>query len=270
LKQDLTVIDMQGDLDSVLIEIEILAASTREDFKKGFWDNYIKYLEQYNNILSKLHTMKLLNDVSEIEAVSEEHRAYLHVGFSSEEQAKMREITNAASVLANKLKLIVPKERKEQVKEEAIQKVENLCSRFHIIARQIRQRHGNLATLEIHDEYDVQDLMCPLLRVYFDDIRVEDWLPSYAGGASRIDFILKQERIVVEAKMTRAGLEAKQVGEQLIVDIVKYKNSADCGTLVCFVYDPEGRIANPRGLETDLEKTSKELKIRVLIRPTGE
>ncbi|MCU1275952.1 MAG: REase DpnII-MboI, partial [Bryobacterales bacterium] len=29
--------------------------------------------------------------------------------------------------------------------------------------------------------------------------------PSYGGGASRMDFLLKEEQIVVEAKMARAG-----------------------------------------------------------------
>ena len=59
------------------------------------------------------------------------------------------------------------------------------------------------------------------------------------GGASRMDFLLKNEKLVVEAKMTRAALTEKQIGEQLIVDAAGYSTHPDCTILVCFIYDPE-------------------------------
>jgi hypothetical protein len=82
-----------------------------------------------------------------------------------------------------------------------------------------------------------------------------------------MDFLLKRERIVIETKMAREGLDAKKLGEELIVDIARYATHPDCGTLVCFVYDPAGRIRNPAALEGDLSKTHGELVVRVLIRP---
>lgn len=84
-----------------------------------------------------------------------------------------------------------------------------------------------------------------------------------------MDFLLKQEKFVIEVKKTRKGLGARELGEQLIIDIQKYKNHPDCKSLICFVYDPEGRIANPRGVENDLKKDTEGLKVRVLITPTG-
>jgi len=48
-------------------------------------------------------------------------------------------------------------------------------------------------------------------------------LPSFAGAASRMDFLLKAEKIVVECKMARKGLGPKEVGEQLITDIARDK-----------------------------------------------
>ena len=147
--------------------------------------------------------------------------------------------------------------------------VERLCRRFHLVARQLRSRHNGRETLEIEDEYDVQDLLHALLTIYFDDIRPEEWTPSYAGSSSRMDFLLKQEKIVIEAKKTRKGLGAKEVGEQLLIDIQKYKEHPYCSLLVCFVYDPEGRIGNPRGIENDLNKSYDGLPVKVLITPTG-
>lgn len=145
--------------------------------------------------------------------------------------------------------------------------LDGICSRFHDIARQLRKRHDDRPTLDVRDEYDVQDLLHALLRLYFNDIRPEEWTPSYAGASSRMDFLLKQEQVVVEAKKTRANLKDKQLGEQLIIDIARYKAHPDCQTLYCFVYDPEGLIANPKGLESDLSHDYEGLGAIVRVRP---
>lgn len=76
----------------------------------------------------------------------------------------------------------------------------NIFSRFHRVARQLRSRHNGRSTLEIEDEYDVQDLLHALLQLHFDDIRAEEWTPSYAGKSARVDFLLKKEKIVIEVK----------------------------------------------------------------------
>jgi hypothetical protein len=113
-------------------------------------------------------------------------------------------------------------------------------------------------------------LLHALLRLHFEDIRPEEWTPSYAGGAARMDFLLKVEQIVIEAKKTRKGLTARELGEQLIVDIEKYSKHPDCKTLVCFVYDPDGRIANPRGVEADLNSRSDEqIQVLTFIKPSA-
>jgi hypothetical protein len=145
--------------------------------------------------------------------------------------------------------------------------ITKLCERFHQVARQLRSRHGNRQTLDVQDEYDVQDLFHSLLHLDFSDVRTEEWTPSYAGMASRMDFLLKQEGIVIEIKKTRQGLHAKELGSQLIEDIARYQTHPDCDALVCFVYDPEGLISNPRGIENDLNRTEGDLSVRVLIRP---
>lgn len=146
--------------------------------------------------------------------------------------------------------------------------VEQICARFPQLVRQIQKRHDKRPTFDVNDEYDVQDLMHAILKLYFDDIRTEEWTPSYAGGSARIDFLLKDEHLVLETKMTRETLKDKSVGEQLIKDIAQYKEHPDCRTLVCFVYDPKGYITNPKGLETDLQKYSTDkLGVRVCIFP---
>lgn len=152
--------------------------------------------------------------------------------------------------------------------ESSLARLERLCERFHAVARQLRARHDGRHTLEIEDEYDVQDLLHALLQLDFDDIRSEEWTPSYAGGASRVDFLLKREETVIEIKKTRKGLQARQIGEQLLIDIARYAVHPGCKHLVCFIYDPDERIGNPRGLETDLTRTEGSPTVRVFIRPT--
>lgn len=142
-----------------------------------------------------------------------------------------------------------------------------IVDRFHIAARQIRHRHSDRNTLEVEDEYDVQDLFHSLLTLFYDDIRDEEWTPSYAGGASRIDFLLPEIETVVEVKKTRATLSTRELGEQLLVDIAKYKIHPMCRTLYCFVYDPEGRVSNPRGVENDLNDSDGDIVVKVKIVP---
>ena len=144
--------------------------------------------------------------------------------------------------------------------------LQNIFNRFHKVARQLRTRHDSRETLQIKDEYDVQDLLHALLQLHFDDIRPEEWTPSYAGGSGRVDFLLKDEGIVIEVKKTRESLTQKKLGEELIIDRAKYKEHPDCKKMYCFVYDPEGMLGNPAGIKKDLEKGEEDF-IKVFIRP---
>lgn len=151
--------------------------------------------------------------------------------------------------------------------ESDIEKIKIIIQRFHQVAKQLRERYSDRKTIEIEDEYDVQDLFHALLKLYFNDIRPEEYTPSYAGSASRVDFLLKKEKIVIEIKKTRKNLKAKELGEQLIVDIARYQSHPDCRHLICFAYDPEERIANPVGIENDLSETVDNINVSVFINP---
>jgi hypothetical protein len=133
------------------------------------------------------------------------------------------------------------------------------------VQRQLKNRHKSRPTLEVTDEYDAQDLFNSLLRLFFDDIRREEWTPSYAGGASRIDFVLPRYRIGIELKYARQSMTTKDLGEQLIVDTVKYKTHNSVRHLVCLVFDPDGQLNNPRGIEKDLSQPREGLAVTVRI-----
>jgi REase_DpnII-MboI len=147
---------------------------------------------------------------------------------------------------------------------EDIELVERLCRGFAEFLVPLSNRQRDRPPIVMEDEYDVQDLLHGLLRIFFDDVRPEDFTPERAGARSRIDFVLKQPRIVVEAKMTRAGRAAARVGEELIVDIERYRSHPDCDSLVALVYDPERLITNRRSLERDLSGERDGPVIRVI------
>lgn len=121
--------------------------------------------------------------------------------------------------------------------------------------------------MEVEDETDVQDVLQTLLCSQFDDVQTEAWTPSYANGTPRTDLVVKQDGIVVVVKKTRQGISGKTLADQLGVDIARYLGHPSFKTLMCFIYDPEGRIGNPGALEAALTGQQNGRRIEVLISP---
>lgn len=152
---------------------------------------------------------------------------------------------------------------------DAVSTLTNILSRFHRFARQLKHRYNDRNTIDIKDEYDVQDLLHAILSLHFYDVRKEENTPSCAGCSTRADFLLKNEKIIVEVKKTRNSLKDKELGEQLSLDKAHYKVHPDCKILICFIYDPDGLISNPDGLINDLSGEDSGMNTRVIISPNN-
>ncbi len=151
-----------------------------------------------------------------------------------------------------------------------IEVVRRICERFPLYIRQMHKRHAGRPSMAVNDEYDVQDILHSLLILHFEDVRPEEWTPSYAGTNTRMDFLLKAEQVIIEVKMTRRGLDQKRILEELAVDKMRYRTHPDCNALICFVYDPEGRCHNPIALERDAsEVTNTGFQVAVIVAPHG-
>ncbi len=148
---------------------------------------------------------------------------------------------------------------------DSVRTVATIGQRFLDVSRQLERRHGGRTTIQVNDEYDSQDLLHGLLRVFFDDIRREEWSPSYAGAASRIDFLIPRYKLSIELKFSRASMTSKDLGEELIIDIAKYRAHPDVRHLVCLVFDQTGQLQNPRGIERDLSVPKDGLGVTVQI-----
>lgn len=145
--------------------------------------------------------------------------------------------------------------------------IEQIFLKFHEVVKQLRKRYNDRETLDVDDEYDVQDLLHSLLRLNFDTIIPEENAPSFAGVKSRMDFILPEEKIAIETKMTRKGLGVKELVSQLNDDTVFYQKHPNCNILYVLVYDPEGRIDNPRHVEKELGGKKEKIQVIVFIIP---
>ena len=236
---------------------------------KQIFGNNSHYLSDFNNNFS---------DLSELHDTLYPIISYQTKGKNIEDDKIVQNVfTKLCLRFANAIKFIESmieeiknsNDLDESIATNPLSKIKNICNRFHLIASQIRARHENRPTIEIEDEYDVQDLLHAILKLNFDDIRPEEWTPSYAGKSARMDFLLKKEKIIIEVKKTRKGLTGKEVGDQLIIDIQRYQQHPDCKYLICFIYDPEGRIPNPKGIENDLSKTEEGIEIITIITPKG-
>ena len=89
------------------------------------------------------------------------------------------------------------------------------------------------------------------------------------GAPAKMDFLLPELETVVELKMTRPSRSTSELRDELLVDIATYQTHPGCRTLFCIVYDPDGRISNPRGFEADLNGEHGDLVVRVMIVPKG-
>jgi hypothetical protein len=129
----------------------------------------------------------------------------------------------------------------------------------------LKFRREGLPHFTFENEYDVQSLFHALLRPWINDIRSEEYTPSYAGSSTRMDFMLPKYSIVCEIKIVRDKKHGTKIGDELIIDIAHYRVHPNCRQLWAVIYDPQGYIANPSGLIADLEAKSSGFPIHVFV-----
>jgi hypothetical protein len=257
---------MTSGFGNLLIDAKVLFSSAADDLMHKRFATYPSHLKELNRIIRKSNELGI-DDIAIVDEVPDNEKSAVGFIGTDAERAKLSEIVRESKKLVEKIQWNL---KGQATKNEAssIANLNNLFDRFHKVVKQLKSRHDNRQTIEIEDEYDVQDLLRALLNLHFDDIRPEEPTPSCAGKAARMDFLLKKDKIVIETKKTRKGLAAKELGDEILADIGRYSEHQECKTLICFIYDPEERVVNPRGLEHDLmSKSSDSLKVIVAIRP---
>lgn len=142
---------------------------------------------------------------------------------------------------------------------------------FPELARHLRERARGKPAYVIEDEYDVQDLLYVALKPHIPDLTPEEWTPKDAGRAKRIDFVSRAARLCIEVKKPSSRNHAREIPDELKIDIESYYVHQACDTLAVFVYDPYGWMADPAQQERQLSGTrvirGRHVEVIVRIRP---
>jgi hypothetical protein len=149
---------------------------------------------------------------------------------------------------------------------DAVSLVLALGDKLLLVQRSLKKHPHGGAGLTFETEYDDQYIFKALLVQFFEDVRGEDYVPSSAGGNSRVDFVLPDHRLGIELKKASANLGDKELGEQLATDQVRYAPHPKIDHLICLVFDRDGHISNPRALENDLRTDSSSPELAVTVR----
>lgn len=153
---------------------------------------------------------------------------------------------------------------------EALELLEKIARRlpiaFSILGRgDTKNARITIPKLSIVNEYDVQHILHSIAVLYFDEVEPEESTPKMAGSYSKLDFLLKGERVAVEVKMMRDSLTLKKLRAELAEDIIYYRAHPNVTSLFALVYDPERTITNAVGFENDLRSDSDDFVVRVVI-----
>lgn len=133
----------------------------------------------------------------------------------------------------------------------------------------IKNRRKGKDNFQIKDEYDVQDILYVILKSIFPTLRDEDAVPKAGAKSTKIDFIIREEKILIEVKMMKEkDTNETNFIEELKVDFESYHQCAWLDKLYCFVYDPFKKtrdISNFQDLNGRRVKGQHEFDVEVIV-----
>jgi len=156
------------------------------------------------------------------------------------------------------------------VNKTADELVRDILNNFsNAIQKIISGRRLNHPDFKIEDEYDVQDISYVILKSIFPNLREEDPIPKVGGKSTKIDLILREEKILIEVKMIKAkDSNETHFIEQLKVDFESYHECKWLRKLFCFVYDPYKKtqdISNFNDLNGERTKGEHNFNVEVIV-----
>ena len=154
----------------------------------------------------------------------------------------------------------------------ALQKVEASLDCFSDLALAFSQRRKGKTTIEVEDEYDIQDILYVALKPSFPDLEREEPTPKDLGSNKRIDLVSASHKIVIELKIVRDKEHAHDVFDEIKIDVQSYHTHPACKELIFFIYDPSKLIQSSRQREREFTgpmevRPGKLLNVTLRIRP---
>ena len=160
--------------------------------------------------------------------------------------------------------------RTKFVNKTADEVVRDVLNNFsNAIQKIVTGRRQNHPDFKIEDEYDVQDVLYVVLKSIFSNLREEDPIPKVGAKSTKIDLILREEKILIEVKMIKAkDSNETHFIEQLKVDFESYHECKWLRKLFCFVYDPYKKtrdISNFNDLNGERTKGGHNFDVEVIV-----
>lgn len=109
----------------------------------------------------------------------------------------------------------------------------------------------------IKEEKDVGHLLYMMLQVPAPDIWSEEPTGVHGTKSKRIDFVSRQCDLCLEVKFAKNRRRARNIPDEIKIDLESYYIHPACKNIVVFVYDPYLLIKNAANLEADLSGPRK-------------
>ena len=236
-----------------------------------------KMIEEFIERIKEINTIKAYDEImGELNQMLSE-RGYPKA-FCQDIRNKQKYIKNIFSDEANKEKMIVAKENvmesllqfmnKEKEEENTVNLIHYLQNFYMFLETLVEMDIDKRATLKnevlkqvkIENEYDLQHLLCSVLKPLYPDIRREVSEDSGVGTV-RIDLKIPCLNVAIEAKCTRDSMQLKKLTEEIEADIVHYKEQC----IVFFVYDKVKLIKEKPAYEEHFNKMFDGKKVVMII-----
>lgn len=139
--------------------------------------------------------------------------------------------------------------------------IETILNRFHKVVVELKE-----LDFEIQKEADVKKLLKALLGIYYENIKSEEPVESYADIGSQIDLYIKDINYGIEIKLAKNSIQQRQIVEQINDDILKYQKLSNCEKIYFFIYNPEFLIKNHTSFD-DLPPKTGNIEIKTIVTP---
>ncbi len=156
------------------------------------------------------------------------------------------------------------------VNKSADEVVRDILNHFsNAIQKIIKNRRKDHPDFKIEDEYDLQDILYVVLKSVFPNLRDEDAIGKVGAKTTKIDLIIREEGILIEAKMIKVkDSNESHFIEELKVDFESYHECKWLRKLFCFVYDPHKKtrdISSFNDLNGERTKGHHSFSVEVIV-----
>lgn len=150
-------------------------------------------------------------------------------------------------------------------KKDDYDNLDNVLNNLHKMINKLTIRRESREPLIMNDEYDVQYLLSSLLMLLYEDVRVEESMPSSVKSCNRIDIFIPEISAAIETKYLKDAKNEKKIIAQIKEDIISYQKHPTIKKLYFYIYDSNKNIINPKAYVNDLSGKHNELDVKIII-----